>query len=467
MAFMEDNYWTRAKKQAVPANNMGFVGPMFSIAQRQAMGDTPDFNTSAGNFANPRIKEQLADAAAKAISRTPERSVNAAERAINERMLAEAPGKVTDIAKKILGIGNSLVDEYNRSPEGVFERLRSQFPDYQYTGRSAAEMANSEFAPQFQILDQAAKALSSRYNTNKGELSGLWNALSNDVVKQRGENQQIYSTANQNIGNMYSEAAQSTTQNMNNATKQMGDVLALLGQNEAAPELLQDKQELLAQNLGRVNAAKASAQELNQNLGANAYAFDTSRIGTTRQAGLGAQQDLMQQFFDLQNENDMRRLDVQGQKGEAQNRYEMMIQELLQGGSVNRDKAINDAFQQIMTSQNQNEQNLLSRDRLGLDEARLRLDEQRLATYGNQNDDLNPYEIIRNDAAKYFANDPSTGRRLVDQINDVGIENPNQSLQDYFDILEQEYPGFLNQPYARELAYDYFYALLQDRNRQR
>lgn len=386
-------------------------------------------------------------------------SANAAERGINDRLMEKAPGMVGDIASKLFGISDQIVGEYNNTPEQILKRLMESTPGYSYNGPSPDAMAQKEFAPQFEILKQAAAANQQRYSTNKTEMSGLWNALVKDVGNQRTEDQQNYAQSNQQLGAIFDQSAQSQTANMNDATKQMGDVLGLLGQNAAAPSLLENKQELLQKSLAQNAAAKNSAQELNTNLGANAFAYDTSRIGNTAQAGLGAQQDLLQQFVGLQNENDMRRLDVQGQQGAAENKYAMMIQELLQGGMQDRNSAINDSFQNILGAQDKQAQLELQQGRLNLDQSRFAADVGQQGQADPRN--MNPYQILLQNAAEAYQ-DPAQGRQVADQILRTAMENPNADMRTFFELLG---PQFLAEPNNQNLAYDYYYRVLKDKAR--
>lgn len=442
MVFYTDNYWDATHKTKAPMpNNMLPPEQVAPILQRMGL-DTPPAPPPAPKPAGPSPEQILND------------------------LLSKAPGMVSGVADKLFGISNQLVSDYNNSPEQILSRLRDQFPGYEYKGPSASSMASREFAPQFEILKQAAAQNEKRYGTNKAELSGLWGALANDVVNQRGQDAAIYNKSNAEIGNIYDQSATGMTNNMNSATQKMGDILALLGQNEAAPAVFQNKQELLDRTLSQNAASKNSAQELNRNLGANAFAYDTSRIANTKQAGLGAQQDLMQQYMDLQNQNQLKKLDVQSQQGAATNKYDMMIQDLVQGGVGARDKSINDAFQNILSSQNNNSRMELDRARLGLDTSKYESDLARQSQPDTKN--LSPYRILLDQTAQIpaYSSNPQAGRQVADRIMQTQIENPSANLAQLMKILAED-PSFMNQPGVRELAYDFFYKVLADAARNR
>jgi hypothetical protein len=364
------------------------------------------------------------------------------------------------IAKSIANAANQAEGGDEFDPMDLLSQLRSQYGQFKYSGPSAETMVSREFDPQFAALQQIEQGTQNRYKDNSGKMQGLYGALSNSVLQGRAQDQQAYKQAGNDINSSYAQGSQNVTNNMNSATKEMGAQLALLGQNEAAPAVMQDKQKLLADQLGQLSQAQGTAAALNTQLGANTYAADTARHGVAQQAGLNAQADLSSQLEELMQQYGAQRMGLQGQRGQALNNYGMNIQKLIQEGTAGQNSAINDAFETAMRSRDTELDRELKR--AGLD-----LDTQRLMMQSSQRpqEKLNPYDALLQRSAQSNEN-PQEAANDAETIFQTHMGDPNApNIKALMDALEENSPGWLAQPGNKALAYDYFSQVLAGNKR--
>lgn len=374
---------------------------------------------------------------------------------------ADIGGLLGGILGAFNGIGGMVADAANEaeanSPEALMEMLRKQYGSYQYNGPSAEEMAAREFDPQFAALGQMEQGTTKRYKTNSKDMAGLYKAYADDVLSGRGENAQVYKQATGDINSSYQGAQNTTTANMNNATKEMGNQLALLGQGEAAPAVFDTKQKVLAEQLGTLSEAQGSAAALNTQLGANTYASDTARHGIAQQAGLNAGQELMGQYEDLMNQYGAQRLGLQGARGQALNNYGMNIEKLTQEGNSGIQDAIAKSFGDLLSQQDKGLDRELQQGRLDLDLKKF------LAGQGEDPVDtnkMNPYDALLQRSSQ-FNSDPTEAANDAEVVFQTAIGDPGaQNISVLMNLLEENNPGWLSQPGNKALAYDYFNRIL-------
>lgn len=376
-------------------------------------------------------------------------------------------GLLGGILDSVRGVGRLVADEANNAnandPNVILDRLRQQYGSYAYDGPSAQQMVSREFDPQFAAIDNAAHSTEGRYAANAKNLAGLYQAYANDVLAGRQADQATYAQGTKDINSSYQAAQAETTKNMSGLTKEMSDQLALLGQQSAAPSVMQEKQKLLSDQLGQLSQAQGSAAALNTQLGANAYAYDTAQHGVAKQAGINAQGDLAAQLEDRMAGYDTQRLALEGNRGQALNNYGMMIQKIINEGNSGIGQQVNDAFKTIMQQQSD------ASDR-ELQQARLDLDLQKFASSqsgGSSMDTskLNPYDALVQRAQSSYG-DPQQASNASDVLYQTGMLEPNApNMKVLMDLLEQNNPGWTKDPNNRALAYDYFTRILNANKR--
>lgn len=362
----------------------------------------------------------------------------------------------------INGIAQSIVGAYGDNsggdPTSILDQLRQQYGQYQYNGPSAETMVSREFDPQFAALKSAESATQGRYDTNSKQMKGLYDAYANEVLKGRSEDAANYAAGTKSINDSYSGASNNVTQNMNSATDEMSKQLALLGQQQAAPAVLDKKQELLNQQLGQLASAQGTAAALNTQLGNNTYAYDTARHGIAQQAGLNAQADLMSQLDSAMAGYGQQGMMLQGQRGQALNKYGMDIQNLINQGNSSIGQQVNDAFNTIMQSQSKQDDRTLQQARLDLDQQRFLADQSKTSSPDTRN--MNPYDALTQRAYGTYQ-DPQQASNAVETLYQTGMLDPNaQNIKVLMDLLDQNNPGWLSDPNNKALAYDYFSKIL-------
>lgn len=383
-------------------------------------------------------------------------------------------------------------------PQSLLTQLRSQYGEYKYGGPSAETMASREFDPQFAALNAEKSATNTRFGENSKQLSGLYGALKNDTLAGRGQNAAAYKQSGADINKIYGDASGNVTKNSNASTAEIGKQLALLNQGEAAPAVFDDSQKVLNEQLGSLASAQGTSAALNTQLGANTYAADTDRVGIVGQAGANAQADLQGQREQLMQQYAGQNMQLQSQKGKAQNQYGMSIEELIQQGKQGIDGAVNDAFKTIMNS-NDNErdralkiqqlqqganqayaelqqkaqstsfdQDLRSKQ-FGLDEQKFGFDSlQKMNKTGTEADTskMNPYDALLSNSGKYNPDSQQEAANDAEIVYKTGVDQPGaQNMQQLMNALEENSPGWLAQPGNKAIAYDYFNRLLSQSKR--
>lgn len=371
-------------------------------------------------------------------------------------------GYLGGIVDSINSYARSIADEANAAeandPAAILAKLRQQYGSYSYDGPSANQMVSREFDPQFAALDKMAGATEGRYTKNAQNLAGLYGAYAKDVLSGRDATAQNYKQGTQAINDTYTGAENNVTKNMSGLTSEMTDQLALLGQGQAAPAVMQKKQELLNQQLGSLAQAQGTAAAQNTQLGSNAYAYDTRQSGIAQQAGLNAQQDLSSQLEDKMAGYDAQRLGLEGNKGQALNSYDMMIRKMIQEGNSGIGQQVDDAFKAILGQQSN------SADR-EIQQARLNLDLQKYQDSQNNpkapdTSKMNPYDALVQRAQGAYG-DPQQASNASDILYQTGMMDPNApNIKALMDMLEENNPGWSKDPQNRALAYDYFSRIL-------
>lgn len=379
------------------------------------------------------------------------------------------------------GSGRSITEPSSRSsgpamdPESILARLQKQFPAYKYGGPSGSSMAKREFAPQFEMLSQLMSQQKGRYKQGDRDLSGMYDALARDLRQTVESNQKGYKEGTSQINRNTAGASKNIAAAFGSSQKELGGILKMLGQGEAAPALFKDSQRSMGKEVGYVNTQGAGAANLNTSLGANARAYDNRQVGLSRQAGIEHRGDLMNDYINQQNENDLRKLDLTGQQQSAANKYDMSIQGLIQQGAQGRQEGILDMLKNTLGyNQNQAKNQLARGDqsirlgdqelkRAGLDlgSARLKMQadqfnttEGRLRGESAQRQ-LNPYDKLVQSASRQMS--PQAANSLAAAVLKVYRENPGQkSIAELIKQLMQAPEMRQFGPSAQGLAAEYY-----------
>lgn len=372
---------------------------------------------------------------------------------------------VNDLVNKlqmIAGAATGAADNAEATdPTSIYDKIRASIPDYSYNGPSADQMANQQFDPLFAMLAEQAKGQEARYKTGASKVGDAYNGFINDLMNSKKTNAQTYVDTGNQIGQNYDSASKSVTDNAAESARSLGEVLQRLGIQEGADTLLAGNQAQTTKELGRLASNRQSAQDLNTGLAASTSRFDTNNIDIGRQAGALRQSDMLDAFLQQQNENDQKRLELQSQKGQAQNQYGMQIQDLLSKGYATHENAISDTYK--------NQLDQLYRDQqLQLDQSRLSLDATK-AGIGPNGEDLkggnstnNAYRTLQSAAKSYYGNDQQAAQ-AAQTILEALKSAPG--AQDIGTLLSQIPEETLRQPYMADLAYQFFNSILNNKGR--
>lgn len=355
------------------------------------------------------------------------------------------------------GVAQDLLAQQN-DPMSLYEKLRQSTPGYSYQGPSAKEMADAQFNPLFQMLDAQSKQDEARYNTGAARAKQSYAGFVNGLIQDAKANQATYAGAGKTIGASGDAAAKSVTDNATRSAQALSKELQQLGIQEGADTLFAKNQGNLTQALGRINENRQTAADLNTGLGASAAVADRGTQATARQAGLNYQADLYDNYLNQLNQNDQQRLQLQGQRGQAEGNYNMQIQKLLADNMGQREDSITNIFK-AMTDNNFRQQQLqLDQQRFGLDQDKFGLDVQKSGI--NNDKSNNAYRTLQSSAKQYFGNDQDAAVAANTLLNALR-QAPNAT--DMGTLLAQIPEEELRKPYMADLAYTFFNSVLNNK----
>lgn len=363
----------------------------------------------------------------------------------DQRAIDDAVGGAQNMVSNFISKLTGAVQE-QQSPESIYERLRKSTPGYTYTGDSAEEMARNQFDPAFDILNNIAAQQKSQYNTGSANAKAAYAAYVKNLQDTVASNAATYQGAGQQIGQTYDEASGSVTDNTKDSAAALAAELKQLGIEQAAPSLLSENQGELTKQLGYLAQNRQTAANLNTAQGASTKVYDQGNVNIGRQKGIEYQGDLLADYMDQINTNDQRRLDLQAQQGAAENQYAMQIQQLMQQAQADREKSINSQFDSLMNNDYRQQQ-------LGIDQRRVDLDFAKLQQSQPGANQSNAFQQLSQAAQQYGMSPQDAAEVQKTFINAIR----SQPLAKDLGTLLQGIPdSYLDEPFIRSLAYDFF-----------
>lgn len=371
------------------------------------------------------------------------------------RGILALPGLMESIVGKVNDVANAA--NQPESVEDLLARLSGQFPETTYSGPTGAERAAEQFAPQFQILQNMVDQTNTNYNARKPEVQSVYDGLVKQTLQGRDATKKQYAQAGQEIDKNYGAASGNVTGNFRDSASALMKEMAALGLNEGAGDLVQANQAAMTKELSKLAQNQQTNADLNENLGANSFAFDTQAANVNRQQGIDAQNALYNMFQGRLGELENQRLGLTAQQTQASNNYDMQIQEMLSGAASNRQSQIMDLAKLIMEGEGRRADDMLNLERFGLEQERLDLDRQRAAGSGQSLQDMNPYQALQSRALTMFGGDPVKAKQAAEIILQAYMENPNAT--NVAQLLEQLGEA-RNMPGYQDLGFDFFSRLL-------
>lgn len=352
-------------------------------------------------------------------------------------------------------IGRLVADTANGQPESVedmYKRLMSEYAP-SYTGPSAEEMAQQEFAPQFDMLKQIAAQQKNRYDANAPKIVDLYRALNDSANKGRTDNAAMYDKTIAGSKAIQAEASKALQDRYNQSLAAQTEQFNRLGIQDAAPTVFADQAKVLNDNQAAQSQSSQVFQDLNNSLKGNQYAYDTTNIGIQKQAGNQAQQDFLQQYLDQQANNDMQRLQLQGQQQQQENAYAQQISQMLMGSGKDTQNFVSQMVGDITRDRQNQAENEFSAARIMNAQDQLAL--QKASQSGQK---LNPYDALQQNAVAILGN-PQAARQFSDVILEAYLRHPGaRNLSELMDAVGPEFLG--QNPAYTSLAFDFFNKML-------
>lgn len=224
-----------------------------------------------------------------------------------------------------------------------------------YSGPSGESMASAEFGPQYAALDQIIKNAQGRYDTGNKEIGNMYSALASAISGQEGGIRQQYDKTGQDIGAAYNDAIKSASGAYAGNFNQMAEIMSRLGLGQAAGYSQQANQSELAKNLGYLTGNMTSRQGFTAQAGQNALDFNRNTANNAQFAGKNKQADLLRMFQGIQEQNELKRLDLKSGEVKSANSYNQAIQKQI---ADQQQQSIDNWYKQQSLRQSDNNQDL-------------------------------------------------------------------------------------------------------------
>jgi hypothetical protein len=355
-------------------------------------------------------------------------------------------------------------DEKNNSPEAIWNRLRSQAGEFGYNGPSAEQMAKEEFDPQFELLKSLADEQTKRYQSNKADISGMYNQLVGDQTAARGQDKAMYDAAVGSTGASYDAASKGLTDNTAAYSKAMAAEMARLGIKEGAGDIVGGVKNNLQDNLTRLSSQGQGTKDLLTGLGASEYTYDTNQIGVAKQAGINTQNDFLKDYMGSMAQNDQQRLQLTGAQQQAENQYDMQIQKMLQEGQSSFEDSLLGQYKAIMEGNQRQSDDFYRQAGLDLDQQKFAYQQSQDALKTQNSGPKNAYDALSERALSSYG-DPTKARAAVNEILAQYQRNPRaQSVGEFLNGIENQ-DALKADPQMTSLIYDFISRILADQKK--
>jgi len=382
-----------------------------------------------------------------------------ADRQIRDRLepkLWDALGKIGDSA---FGAVDEVVAN---DPMTIYEQIRNATPGYTYKGPSAEAMAKAQFDPVFKMLLSQRNQGTARYGEQKAAAADSYGDYVGDLRQSQNDNQQTYARAGSEIDAAGKTASNQVSGETQESAAALAKILKGLGQQHTAGQLLSENQGELTKQLGTVASNQTAAKNLNTGLAAATKTRDEDTVNLGKQAGLNYQGDIYRDYDNMLRANDQQNLQLQGQKGQAQNEYTMSIEELLSKAAGSREEAISKQFAEFMDQNfrrdQMNNQTKMDQARLNLDATKAGIGPDGQPIKGGALDPTKPspadaYKVLQSAAA---------GSGLPQQQQVVAVDAIMQAIanapeaKSVGELMANVETDVLRSPNVRDLAYTFF-----------
>jgi hypothetical protein len=247
-----------------------------------------------------------------------------------------------------------------------------------YSGPSAGQMAQEQFAPQYEILQNIINQTQQRYNTAYSDVGSIYNQLGDKIAGQADQIRGQYDQTGQQVGSAYNNAINAVSNSAQQNEQAIAEMLARLGiAQQAAPTALNSIGSEMEKAVGSLAQNMASRQGFNSQQGQNELSYNQRTADVDRLVGKNAQRDLTTNFQNAQFANDQKKLEIMSQQKAAENQYAQAIAKMQQDSATNGF----DQWYKMQTLQNSMGQNAAQND---LGRARLMLDTDKFENDVNQ-----------------------------------------------------------------------------------
>lgn len=211
-----------------------------------------------------------------------------------------------------------------------------------------AEMAQRQFAPQYDLLRQLRTQATTRHNKAAADTQAMYEALANDIRQNAAQTAERYGVAEQNLDAAFGGAAENIQSRASESNREMADLMRSLGIQEAAPDVFANIEEERSRAINSTEGLGAVYKGTNEALSQSMQDYQQNTANTTGIAGANAKADIIAALGDVLAGYDNRELDLRGQQAQAENEYMLALQEMAQGAQSAYQSSVQDMLQTLL-----------------------------------------------------------------------------------------------------------------------
>lgn len=194
-------------------------------------------------------------------------------------------------------------------------------------GLDAGAMADKEFDPQFALLNQLASQATTRYGKAGKDVSGMYAQLADEFRKQESGIKGQYGAQDKALVSQQNAATGTMAADYAKSRDELASRAARLGVADTVPTLDKESANQQNQTAGLLSAIAANFRGANTMNQGSAVDYNRDTAATTDLMGADARQAFAMKLQQALDEYSNKNLELQGQKGAAENKYGLSIQE--------------------------------------------------------------------------------------------------------------------------------------------
>ena len=337
---------------------------------------------------------------------------------------------------------NTLTEQTRQSQQPQQQSQGNPFGTYTYDGRTAEQMVDSEFDPQYAMLKKMRGDATNNYNRVGNEVKSMYGNLAGAIRGDAPEIKDEYQDTSRSIGQAYQNAINNTQQDHKQSNDNNAALARRLGVSAATPANQSDGNNQNSMLVGLMNANKANQQTMTTQLGQGEADYNRSEANISDAAGVNAKADFNGRLqLALQGMNNQE-LGIKGQEGAARNKYDMDIRNFTQQGQQGLNSAQNEFNKQQSDNTFRTGAADLDQRKFG-ETVRSNMANEAIRGNATTGPDAAPdaaYRTLKQSASQNYPNDPAAANNAYALVQDAfNRGGGGGSLNNFLDYIQNDF----------------------------